>query len=353
MRRPGRVVLAAAAVLGVGGATAAVTGIGFEHNEGAAAGDSTTPPATATVTRETLVDTQDEDGETGYGDSTSVSGRTQGTLTALPAVGTVLRRGQALYKVDDAPVVLLYGTLPAYRALAPGTEGADVRQFEQNLYALGYRGFTVDDTYSEATADAVREWQEDLGVSETGTVEPGRIRYASGPVRVDSRTAVVGDAVQPGAAILAYTGTARLISVTLAVEDQRLAKVGTAVEVTLPDGGTVAGKVVRSETVITPAQGQDPASTSIEVTIAVADQKALAGLDSATVRVAFTASREPDVLTVPVAALLALAEGGYGVQVVEGSTTRIVAVQTGMFAAGKVEVSGGGLREGTVVGMPS
>jgi hypothetical protein len=54
-----------------------------------------------------------------------------------------------------------------------------------------------------------------------------------------------------------------------------------------------------------------------------------------------------------VAALLALAEGGYGVEVVDGASTRIVAVETGLFAGGQVEVSGGGLAEGTVVGVPS
>lgn len=54
----------------------------------------------------------------------------------------------------------------------------------------------------------------------------------------------------------------------------------------------------------------------------------------------------------PILALLALAEGGYGVQVVEGGTTRTVVVRTGMFAGGRVEVSGAGIAEGTVVGVP-
>jgi hypothetical protein len=69
--------------------------------------------------------------------------------------------------------------------------------------------------------------------------------------------------------------------------------------------------------------------------------------------VAFTASKVENVLTVPVAALLALAEGGYGVQIVEGGTTKIVGVKTGLFAGGQVEVSGDGLAEGQVVGMPA
>ena len=69
--------------------------------------------------------------------------------------------------------------------------------------------------------------------------------------------------------------------------------------------------------------------------------------------VRFVASERPDVLTVPVAALVALAEGGYGLQVIEGGTARYVAVELGMFADGRVEVSGDGLAEGVTVGMPA
>jgi hypothetical protein len=55
---------------------------------------------------------------------------------------------------------------------------------------------------------------------------------------------------------------------------------------------------------------------------------------------------------VPVSALLALAEGGYGLEVVrDDGTTKIVRVDTGLFADGKVEVRGAGIGEGTVVGV--
>jgi peptidoglycan hydrolase-like protein with peptidoglycan-binding domain len=352
----GRVVVAVAVVLTVGAATAAATGFGFGAglrgaDQRSHSGDL--PPATAKVTRQTLVDTQTESGELGYGDTTTVTGRLNGTVTALPATGSTVKRGEALYRVDNTPVVLLYGSLPAYRALAPGTEGADVKQFEQNLYALGYRGFTVDDKYSDATADAVKKWQKNIGLPQTGTVEQGRVAYATGPVRVDAQKAAVGDALQPGAALFTYTGSARVVTVELDVSDQRLASKGAAVSVTLPDGKNVGGKVAKTQTVIKPGEGQNPAETKIKVTVTVDDEKALAGLDQASVDVAFTASRRENVLTVPVAALLALAEGGYGVQVVDGTTTRIVAVQTGMFASGRVEVSGDGLTEGMTVGMPS
>jgi membrane fusion protein, multidrug efflux system len=366
-RRAGRVVVAVVVVLAVGAAAAAATGFGLDagprggDRQGSAGGGL--PPATAKVTRQTLVEAQTENGTLGYGDATTVTGRLAGTVTALPATGSTVKRGQALYRFDNVPVVLLYGSLPAYRALSPGTEGADVKQFELNLYALGYRGFTVDDTYSEATADAVKEWQDDLGLPETGTVELGRVVYAAGPVRVGTHEAAVGDAVQPGAALFTYTGRSRAVTIELEVSDQRLARKGAAVEVTLPDGTTVRGKIAKTRTVLDTGSGDgdggggdgggsDP-ETKLVVTVTIDDEKPLAGLDQALVDVAFTASQRKNVLSVPVAALLALAEGGYGVQVVDGTTTRIVAVETGLFASGRVEVSGAGLKEGMTVGMPS
>ncbi|MEV4758864.1 peptidoglycan-binding protein [Micromonospora sp. NPDC049559] len=344
--------IALAAVVVAGAGTAAA--VGFGGRDAGTAAASGLPPATAPITRQTLADEQSEDGELGYGTTRTASARSNGTITALAGTGATIKRGQSLYAVDNAKVVLLYGRLPAYRVLGPGAEGADVEQFERNLKALGYSGFTVDDDYSESTAEAVREWQEDLGLPETGRVEPSRIVYADGEVRVDGHEAEVGDPAQPGQAVLTFTGTSRLVTVELDVDDQRLAKKDAKVAVTLPDGKEVEGKITKVETVIqTPSgAGNDEPETKIEVSVSLADPKALTGFDSASVKVAFTASERADVLTVPVAALLALAEGGYGVELVEGSTTRVVAVRTGLFANGRVEISGDAVAEGMTVGVP-
>jgi multidrug efflux system membrane fusion protein len=343
-----RIGYAAAAVVLTAGAAAAVA-VGLPDAQEQA--EASTPPVTAVVDQRTLVDTETKDGELGYGDTTTHASRLSGTVTALAAEGAKVTRGKALYRIDDDPVVLLYGSLPAYRTLSSGDTGRDVKQFEKNLWALGYRGFTVDRTYTSATADAVRDWQDDLGLAETGRVDPARIVVAPGAVRVSSRSASPGDAAQPGTALLDTTGTGRVATVQLEIADQRLARKGAAVRVTLPDGKDVAGRITGVETVVTPAEGQQEASTSLSVTIGFA--KAPDGLDQAAVSVVFTASKRPDVLTVPVAALLALAEGGYGLQIVDGSSTRVVAVTTGLFADGRVEVSGGGITDGTKVGMPS
>jgi membrane fusion protein, multidrug efflux system len=345
------------AVLAAGAGVAAATGFdaGLFGGDQSSDTPSDLPEETAKVTRQTLVDTRTESGELGHGAPVEVTGKLAGTLTALPAVGSTVERGQAVYWVDDTPVVLLYGTLPAYRPLAPDTEGADVEQFENNLAALGYRGFTVDTKYTEQTATAVKKWQKALGLPETGTVEPGRIFYAAGAVRVDSQQAIVGSDVAPDKPLLSYTGAARVVTVSLDVADQRLAVKGAPVTVTLPDDRTVPGTIADSVTIVVPADGSPGSqpTTTLEVTVTVADQNAFAGLDQASVQVAFTASQRENVLTVPVAALLALSEGGYGVEVVTGSTTKTVAVETGLFADGRVEISGEGIDEGMTVGMPS
>ncbi|AVT36199.1 peptidoglycan-binding protein [Plantactinospora sp. BB1] len=356
-RRGGRgraVAVGTAAALAVAAGVAAAVGFGGDDPGTATA--SNLPPANAQVTRQTLVDSETADGELGYGETRTVAVRKAGTITSIAAAGTRVTRGKPLYSIDNNRVVLLYGGLPAYRTLRSGDSGEDVEQFEKNLSTLGYDGFTVDDEYTSATAEAVREWQEDLGLDETGRVELGQVVYATGEVRVDSTDVEVGDAVQPGGGVLSYSGTSRVVTVSLEVDDQRLAKRGAKVTVTLPDGKEVAGTIAATETIIETGTGANGAQgepeTKIEVTVTAADPKALAGFDSASVDVAFTAAQRENVLTVPVAALLALAEGGYGVEVVEGDATRIVAVRTGLFASGRVEVTGDGLVEGATVGMP-
>jgi peptidoglycan hydrolase-like protein with peptidoglycan-binding domain len=354
-RRRGRgrkVAGAAVAVAAVGAAAAATYGFGFSDDSDGSQ-TSQLPPATAQVTRQTLNDTESVDGTLGYGDATALAARIGGTITSIPYASSVFRRGNVLYKLDDKPVILMYGSIPAYRALGPGDEGADVKQLEQNLKALGYSGFTVDDEYDSDTADAIKEWQEDHGLDETGRVELGRVVVTPGELRVDSVKAGIGQEIGPGQEVFSYTGTARVITVQLNVGDQRLAKKGTKVSVKLPGGKTVDGTVQRVYTVI--ETSDDPngdAETKIEAQISLKDQKAATGLDVASVDVVFTAAEHKDVLTVPIAALVALAEGGYGVEIVDGSTTHYTKVETGLFASGRVEVTGNGIAEGVTVGMP-
>ncbi|GAB4056533.1 peptidoglycan-binding domain-containing protein [Catellatospora paridis] len=350
-RRGARTALLVIGALAAGGAAAAAA-VGFGGGDGATPAGNNLPPATAPVTRQTLQDAQTLDGELGFGPTYSAVNRLNGTVTWLPESGAVVSRGKPLYKIDNTPAVLMYGNVPAYRELKSGDEGADVKQLEQNLKALGYSGFTVDDEFTASTAAAVKKWQDKLGIEETGRVEFGRVVFALGQVRVESLEATVSAPAQPGSAVLKYTGTVRVVVVQLDVADQRLAEVGAAVRVELPGGGTADGKVAKAYTVIEAGGQGEEATTKIEAVVSLADQQAVAGFNQAAVDVTFTAAERPDVLTVPVSALVALREGGYGVEVVEGGASRYLAVETGLFSGGRVEVSGAGLAEGMTVGIP-
>jgi peptidoglycan hydrolase-like protein with peptidoglycan-binding domain len=351
-RTQGRAAAVVGAVVLV--AAVAVAAVGLGGRTPATPSAANLPPGTAQVTRETMQDTTEVAGDLGYGAPIVLAGRIPGTITRVPLAGDVITRGQSLYRVDNDPIVVMYGDVVAYRPLGTGTRGPDVRQLEANLLALGYGGFTVDDLFTASTGTAVRRWQKDLGLTQTGTVEQGRVLFAAGPVRVDSVTASVNEATGDGHEVLKYTGTTRQVTVRLDVADQRLARKGADVQIRLPDGKQVPGRIDRVYTVIQPASTADgPPETNVETLVALNDPDAAAGIEAAVVNVVFTAAERKDVLTVPVAALVALAEGGYGVEVIEGGTTRYVRVETGLFAGGRVEISGDGLTAGMTVGMPA
>lgn len=340
-----RFAILGAAVVSLGGA---IVGSGLLTSEPAAGqpvANPALPPATAQISRTTLVETRTEPGRLGYGDPVPVRASGTGTLTWIAAEGSTVMRGEPLFKVDELPIVALYGAVPMYRTLRNRVMGADVWQLQENLLELGYTGFAADGIYTQTTATAVLAWQADLGLSQTGMVEPGQVVFTPGPARIAKHVAGVGDLLGSDSVhILNYTNTTRIVTVALNVVHQALAVEGGAVTVTLPDERTVEGVIAEVGTVVTEKE--------FEVTVTIADQAALGALEVAPVDVDFVSATRADVLTVPVAALLALAEGGYGVEIVEGNTTRIVAVKTGMFADGRVEVSGDAIAEGMLVGVP-
>jgi hypothetical protein len=101
--------------------------------------------------------------------------------------------------------------------------------------------------------------------------------------------------------------------------------------------------------------GPGSATPTVPVTIRTASPTATGGLDQAPVLVEITTATVHDALTVPVNALLALAGGGYAVEVVDpAGTHHLVTVSPGLFddAAGLVQVTGSGLSDGQHVVVP-
>jgi hypothetical protein len=204
-RRPRNRRIAAASAIGLVAAAAALAVLVGSSSTGPKTTSSAIPAGdtTTTVARRTLVERAQLSGTLGYGGAFEVYDRLAGTFTWLPAVGAVVERGGTLFRINDEPVALMYGSLPAYRALKAGvSDGPDVAELNANLIALGfdpYGAISDEDRFGEATAAAVRRWQSAEGLPQTGEVQLGRMVFAPGARRVTALRVVLGED-PPGAA---------------------------------------------------------------------------------------------------------------------------------------------------------
>jgi hypothetical protein len=356
----------------VAGAVALATagGTGAEAGAGAATGSTGAATATAPVETRDLVTIDSYEGQLGYGDASSVVAGRAGVVTSVVAAGDTVEAGGTLFAVDLEPTVLLTGAVPAFRDLdADVDDGVDVAQLEQALVDAGFGGdLTVDEDFTAATAAAVEAWEEALGRAEPdGVVERGDVVFSPEAVRIETVAADVATQVEDGTTVVEATPTAKVVTVDVGVDDAARIEAGTAVTLELPDGSEAAGTVADvgtdsgdGEDDTDGAAGGTDGGADAEPTVTVAvtfdDPAAADAFDSGTVDVTVERSRVDDATAVPVTALLALAEGGYAVQVVddaEASGYRLVGVEVGTYADGYVEVSGDGIEDGVDVVVPA
>ena len=337
------------AILAVAGIAAAGWLAIDGDGEGGSGSEDPTDLSTASVERRDLVERETFDGSLGFADEQALNSARAGTITWIADEGSTIRRGNRLYEVDDRPVSLMYGELPAYRALSQGLEGRDVRQLQRNLRALGYDDgdLEVNGEFDADTAEAVRDWQEELGLDRTGVVALGDVVFAPGPRRMGQHALEVGSAA--AGQVATTTSLQRTVTIALDASDQDLVSEGDRVQVELPDGERIGGRIAQVGKVAESDPQDAEAEPTVEVTVELID-RVRTDLDQAPVDVDVQTSRADGVLAVPVEALLALAEGGYGVEVVDApGRTHLAGVDTGTFADGWVEVSGEDVSEGVEV----
>jgi peptidoglycan hydrolase-like protein with peptidoglycan-binding domain len=440
----------------------------FDGTLGTESGDPVNSPAQGTVTTTAEVGTMVEQGDVFltvdnepvvllYGDlpayrnlsatagNLSLSGNLSGVVTDVVAAGETVQQGDVLYRVNGEPVVLMYGDVPAYRAMRdlsenmtgddvlqletalvalgydpdtlasvdeeftnytetmverwqedlgveedgivqlgdvifipeaadvlavsvevgqsvnPGQpivtvtsgdplQGDDVLQLEEALVALGYDGPTVDGVWDDGTKSAVLAWQTDVGLETDAVIDLGEIVFLPATVRVNDVLASVGTSVNPGTPVLAISSADQFVTFDLPAGDQGLVAVGQEINIEMPDGSDTPGTVISVASVATAIQG---GGASFEVQIVLDDPTAAAGLDEAPVDVEIISDSVSNVMAVPVSALVALAEGGYAVEVDTGNgNTQLVAVDPGFYADGLVEVTSSSLSVGDRVVVP-
>lgn len=355
-----------AAVLAVSGGGYAVTAQPQREDGGQERRTGGLPPATAPVQRGDLSAGLQVEGTLGYAQERKVNAGGPGVLTWVAGEGSAVERDGKLYEVNGRPVRLLYGATPMYRQLKAGDKGEDVKQLKRNLLALGYgTGLDPEDPlFTAGTTTAVKRWQKAHRAAETGEVGKEDVAFASGPQRVRGKDAAVGDEAVPGKPVLTVTGTERTVRFQMDAAKASAAKAGEPVTVRLPGGGSATGKIDSVGGAQPDDKNGGPGAgggggagggdkkAKVEVVVTFDQPAEITAPDQSPVTVALTGETRKGVLSVPVNALLALAGGGFGVQVVEDGRAREVRVELGMFGNGRVEVTGDALKEGMQVGIP-
>jgi hypothetical protein len=353
VRRKGWVLTGAALLVGVAATGAVVVMSGGER---ATAASQPASANTAMVQKGKLSAAVSQDGTLTYrarpdGSPFSAINHARGTYTELPEVGDEVDCGDVLYRVDDKPVLLLCGTVPAYRALHVGDAGQDVRQLNRNLHVRG-----AGDAFTTKTEKALEALQRRKGVHANGSLALGDAVFLPEAVRIAKVTDQLGGSAQPGAQALNATSGTLHVQVNLDPSEQGQVKRGDRAQITLAGNTTVMGKVVRfGRTAQAPGQDAGAADATIPTFISLDDPGKARGLDKAPVGVDITTAGVASALSVPVTALVGKSGGGFAVEVVRAGERRdLVAVQVGLFdtADGRVQVEGD-LRAGDRVAVPS
>ena len=279
-------------------------------------------------------------------------------------------------KEGSSAGVLMFGDSPAWREFQNGmTPGEDIRQLEENLVALGHGSFEsliIDQNFDTETADAIRQMQVDLGLTATGEIAFRDVIFLPGTSVVESSSSYpsLGATITPSSTLVSLFSIERVetqivqdgniwttaeslqrVITTIEVADQRLIDVGSEVRIELPDESIVTGAVIEIGSIaVVPQGGQnDP---YLEVTVAIDGDVNLYEWTGAPVTASITKNLAEGVLSVPVTSLLALLGGGYALEVIEPTSTRLVPVDAGVYADGWVEVTGLGLEAGIEVVTP-
>jgi len=298
-----------------------------------------------------------------------VAGLAGATIDRQAAPGGAVTTGTVLFWSNGLPVIAIEGDAAATPVLARDLsvgvdDGADVKLFEQALNAGGFTAdgaLTVDDHFDEATATAAAAWLGSLGV----TADPASIVIPAGsftvvPAGLSTGTASVpdGTVLEGDGVVLSLTAPPRQVTTTAPIGDDTFA-LGATIDVEFPDGSVQPGTVVDVGNVATNTSNTPGETPSVTITIGV--DSIPASVDSfveipVTLRV--VSANVPNAIVVPVSALVALKEGGYGVEVVTGTNpdgtnqTKLVGVTPGLFTNGFVQVDGD-LAAGADVVVPS
>lgn len=275
-----------------------------------------------------------------------------GIVTAVEVTaGDEAAQGSVLYYVNQRPVVVAAGTVPAFRAIGEGAHGADVEQLQQMLTATGFYAGDVDGQVRWGTIVAIREWQRSLGLEQTGIVELGDVIFVPTlPTRVSLDTDVIARdrAVTGGEQVVRALPATPVFTVPVTDAQAAMVPAGTVVEITAPEG--------QIWTAVAADQVRDEQSQTVIISLTGTDDGPICADQCSQIPVA-TQSRLPsqivtvptvEGLVVPSAALVT--DAGGQVAVIDSAGTRMqVSVVASARGVSVIE----GIDQGTSVRVPA
>lgn len=379
-RRRGWAVVVVVVVVLAGAGVAGADAAGVFSAAKPAGSSNAYATSTFTVRRGSLTEQTQEDATLGSaglytvvvpgsssGGGSSSAGSGAETFTSLPQAGKIIRQGRVLYEINETPVVLLYGSVPAYRDLSEGMTGGDVAELNADLVKLGYATAAALgpasgwDYFSSETAYALGLLQSHLGLAVTGSLPLGQAVFLPSAIQVTGlgTGAVPGGSATAGSTVLTASSLTPVVTIDLDAALQSEVAMGDKVSITLPDGSATPGVISQISTVASSSSSSSSPSSgsgngngngnstsgsgaTIAVLVSLTDPSAAGHLNQAPVEVTITTGSVSNALIVPVDALLAQPGGGYAVEVTGPAGHHLVAVTPGIFddAAGTVQVTG-------------
>lgn len=356
MRSPVRVVVGVAILVAAvaAGIVLQPEGSGQAVETDAMARTAVVPTETVEVTRRDLSEEVKLTGTVQFEEARALPIDADGLITSAPQQDDIVRPGDELIRINDEPVTLAEGSVPLYRQLRRVgrfevdeandklglQEGEDVAQLQRFLLSKGFDDegrLEPDGIFGLTTERAVKAWQKDVGVPATGKVDRSQLVFVDGPLRVDA-------APEVGMRFDQVTVGAVTPSVQFEVTNRQRPFFAEGTQVSIESDAGVAPGIVTSLKRTTGADGSARHAVKVEF---VSDAPA----EVETTEIVSSRVLAENVTTVPVRALVALAEGGWAVQVETATGLELTGVELGTVVDGIAEIEG--LDEGTLVVVPA
>lgn len=292
---------------------------------------------TTPIERGSLSETKEGVGSIGHGDSWSAAIEPQGVVTKTHPTGTTVQHGEPLIWVGNRPVHLAEGDTPMYRTLTfqRGADkkymnGEDVRQLQEFLIAAGFddkERLEADGIFGIGTKRAVKAWQKENGLEQTGSIDRSQLMFHPTDLRIESEPQIGANFNE-----LTVTGAEQKVTASFDTKSRGFLSEGATVSLDMGDAGIIDGTITEVESKVS-----QEGSRSLSVSI-----RPNSPIPSDVERVTITVTREvaSDVLLIPVRAILALAGGGYAVELDGPSGPTLTRVELGEVVDDVAEISG-------------